>query len=69
VRVPLDLTDPSAIAVLGAIITITPGTVTAALSGDRRYLTVHGLDVEDADTLVRSIKQRYERPLREIFEC
>jgi multicomponent K+:H+ antiporter subunit E len=69
VRVPLSLTDPAAIATLGAIITITPGTVTAALSPDHRHLVVHGLDVDDAEVLVRTIKQRYERPLREIFEC
>jgi multicomponent K+:H+ antiporter subunit E len=69
VLVPLDLSDRTAIALLGAIITTTPGTVTAALSPDRRCFLVHGLDVEDADLLVRTIKQRYERPLKEIFEC
>jgi multicomponent K+:H+ antiporter subunit E len=69
VMVPLDITDRTAIAVLGAIITTTPGTVTASLSPDRRYFLVHGLVVDDADSLVRSIKLRYERPLKEIFEC
>jgi multicomponent K+:H+ antiporter subunit E len=69
VVVPLDLTDRTAIATLGAIITTTPGTVTAALTPDRRFLLVHALDVDDADLLVRTIKQRYERPLKEIFQC
>jgi multicomponent K+:H+ antiporter subunit E len=69
VVVPLDLTDRTAIAALGAIITTTPGTVTAALTPDRRFLLVHALDVDDADLLVRTIKQRYERPLKEIFQC
>ena len=69
VTVPLDLTDRTAIALLGAIITTTPGTVTASLSPDRRYFVVHGLDVENAESLVRTIKLRYERPLKEIFEC
>jgi multicomponent K+:H+ antiporter subunit E len=67
--VPVDLTDGTAIALLGAIITTTPGTVTAALSDDRRRFLVHALVADDPDSLVRSIKLRYERPLREIFEC
>ena len=69
VVVPLDLTDRTAIALLGAIITTTPGTVTASLSPDRRHFLVHGLVVEDEESLVRTIKLRYERPLKEIFEC
>ncbi|MBL8539720.1 MAG: Na+/H+ antiporter subunit E [Betaproteobacteria bacterium] len=69
VVVPLDLTDRTAIALLGAIITTTPGTVTASLSPDQSHFLVHGLVVEDAQRLVRSIKLRYERPLKEIFEC
>jgi multicomponent K+:H+ antiporter subunit E len=67
--VPVDLSDGTAIALLGAIITTTPGTVTASLSDDRRRFLVHALMADDADSLVRSIKLRYERPLKEIFEC
>lgn len=69
IELPLDLTDEFAITMLASIITLTPGTVSADLSADRRYLVVHGLDVEDPDALVASIKARYERPLKEIFEC
>ena len=46
---------------------ITPGTVTAALSDDRRYLLVHVLDLADEAALVADIKRRYECPLMEIF--
>ena len=69
VRVPIDLEDPTAVALLAAIITITPGTVSAALSPDRRFLTLHALDVGNVAAFVRAIKLRYERPLKEIFEC
>jgi|SoimicmetaTmtLMA_FD_contig_71_487676_length_851_multi_2_in_0_out_0_2 multicomponent K+:H+ antiporter subunit E len=68
VRVPIDLKDPTAVALLAAIITITPGTVSAALSPDRRFLTLHALDVGNVAAFVRAIKLRYERPLKEIFE-
>jgi multicomponent K+:H+ antiporter subunit E len=69
VEVPLQLQNPFAISSLASIITLTPGTVSASLSADRRTLLVHALDVDDRDALVAEIKQRYETPLKEIFEC
>lgn len=68
VWVPLDLRDPHAIVTLAGIITLTPGTLSSELSDDCRHLLVHAFHVEDADALVADIKQRYEAPLREIFE-
>jgi multicomponent K+:H+ antiporter subunit E len=65
--VPLALTDRHAITVLSSIITLTPGTLTADLSPDGRHLLVHCLDLDDPQAMVDSIKQRYERPLLEIF--
>lgn len=65
--VPLDIANIHGIAALTSIITLTPGTVSASLSDDRRYLLVHVLNLEDADTIVRHIKTRYEVPLMEIF--
>jgi len=68
VWVPLDIRDPHGIVALAAIITLTPGTLSSDLSEDRRHLLVHALHVDDAEVLVADIKQRYESPLREIFE-
>lgn len=68
VVLPLDLTSDIAISLLANTITLTPGTVSALLSPDRKYLLVHTLDVSDADELVAAIKQRYETPLKEVFE-
>ena len=67
VEVPLELEQPLAIALLGSIITMTPGTVSSDLSDDRRRLLVHVLDTGDPQALVANIKARYERPLKEIF--
>ncbi len=69
VQVPLDLTNDLALSLLVNTICLTPGTVSAHLSPDRRVLWVHALDCPDPDDLVRTIKQRFELPLREIFEC
>ncbi|HAB05094.1 Na+/H+ antiporter subunit E [Alloalcanivorax venustensis] len=69
VELPLDLTDEFAITLLASTISLTPGTVSADVSEDRRTLLIHALDVDDQDAMIRQIKQRYERPLKEIFEC
>ena len=64
---PLDIGNIHGITALACCITLTPGTVTAALSDDRRYLLVHVLDLADEAGLVADIKRRYEQPLMEIF--
>jgi multicomponent K+:H+ antiporter subunit E len=66
--IPLELRTPEAITVLAGTITMTPGTVSSDLSADGRWLLVHGFDVGDAEETVATIKRRYERRLREIFE-
>ena len=65
--VPLDIANIHGIAALTSIITLTPGTVSSALSDDRRHLLVHVLNLDDADDVIRQIKTRYEAPLMEIF--
>lgn len=67
VWVPLELTNIHGISALASVCTLTPGTVSAELSEDRRYLLLHCLSVDDPDALVAQIKHRYEAPLREIF--
>lgn len=69
VVVPLELTSDLAISLLANTICLTPGTVSAHLSGDRRRLLVHALDCDDPQALVATIKTRFEAPLKEIFEC
>lgn len=65
--VPLKIDNIHGIAALTSIITLTPGTVSASLSDDRKYLLVHCLDVKNSAEAVRQIKARYEAPLLEIF--
>jgi len=68
IEVPLALTTDLAIGLLANTISLTPGTVSANLSADKRTLLVHTLDTGDAAALVAEIKQRYETPLKQIFE-
>ncbi|MFC4726751.1 Na+/H+ antiporter subunit E [Coralloluteibacterium thermophilus] len=67
VWVPLDIRDVHGISALAGIITLTPGTLSAELSEDRRHLLVHCFHTDDAQSIVRTIKTRYEAPLMEIF--
>jgi multicomponent K+:H+ antiporter subunit E len=66
--IPLELRDPHGLAALAAIITSTPGTVWAGVSPDGGTLTLHVLDLKDEAEWIRTIKHRYEAPLRRIFE-
>src|SRR5688500_16086042 len=67
-KISIDLRDPYGLAALACIITATPGTVWAGLSPDGSTLTIHVLYLQDEEAWVRTIKQRYERRLMEIFE-
>ncbi|HRH86997.1 MAG TPA: Na+/H+ antiporter subunit E [Rubrivivax sp.] len=68
VEVQLQAEHPTAITLLAAIITMTPGTVSCVVDERRRAILVHALDCSDAAAMAAQIKQRYERPLRRIFE-
>lgn len=72
VRVPLDLRTDFAVTALASTVTLTPGTVSVEIESDgngRRLLVVHALRCLDPDDMVRTIKDRYERRLKEILEC
>lgn len=68
VWLPLTIRDPHGIVTLAGIITMTPGTLSADLTDDHRFLLVHALNAGDEAILIATIKQRYEAPLIRIFE-
>ena len=68
------------ITILASCVSLTPGTVSAEVypiaeslpEGEeptQRYLLIHVLDLKDEEALIKQIKQRYEAPLKEIFQC
>lgn len=69
VEVPMAIQDEFLLSVLASIISLTPGTVSAGLTPDHKIILLHGIDVRDSQTLIAEIKERYEAPLMEIFEC
>ncbi len=68
VEIPLDVRDPSALAMLAMICCLTPGTAWGELSFDRSRLLLHVFDLKDEAAFIALIKARYEAPLMEIFE-
>ncbi|MFC5342840.1 Na+/H+ antiporter subunit E [Brevundimonas staleyi] len=68
IHIPLDLRDRYGLAVLAIIITSTPGTLWVEYDRARGRLLMHVLDLVDEATWIETVKQRYERPLMEIFE-
>lgn len=69
VAYPLNLTGDLPITLLASTISLTPGTLSAEVSKDREWLYIHALDLPDEQALIDEIKQRYETPLKEIFQC
>ncbi|KAA1154358.1 Na+/H+ antiporter subunit E [Pseudoalteromonas fuliginea] len=80
IKVPIDLTHDMPITILASCVSLTPGTVSAEVypiaeslfEGEeptQRYLLIHVLDLKDEQALIKQIKQRYEAPLKEIFQC
>lgn len=68
VQVPVDLRHDLAISLFANAISLTPGTVSADLTPDRRTLIVHALDLDSPERLAAELKARYEAPLKEVFE-
>jgi multicomponent K+:H+ antiporter subunit E len=67
VWIPLSIQDPHGIVAFAGIITMTPGTLSADLNESRSHLLVHCFNLDDAQAVIDSCKQRYEAPLMEIF--
>lgn len=69
IRIPVNLADDFALTALASTVSLTPGTLSAELAPDRGHILVHALDVDDEAALIRTIKERYEGPIKEIFQC
>jgi len=65
--IPLTLRNPAGLAALACIITSTPGTAWAGYDATSGVLTMHVLDLVDAEAMRDTIRERYERRLMEIF--
>ena len=65
--VPLEIEDPTALAILAVILTATPGSAWLEYDSGDKAVLIHVLDLIDKETWLYTIKQRYEALLMEIF--
>ena len=69
VAIPINIDSDLGITILASTVSLTPGTVSAEVSEDKAWLYVHSLHLDDEVELINSVKQRYEKPIKEIFGC
>ncbi len=68
VQIPLDMRSPHGLSALACILTATPGTVWVDYDARAGTMLLHVLDLVDEETWIRTIKDKWERRLMEIFE-
>ncbi|WP_417579782.1 Na+/H+ antiporter subunit E [Nitrincola sp.] len=69
IAMPLDIEGDLPITLLASTISLTPGTVSSEVSECKKFIYIHALSMTDEAELIATIKQRYEKPLMEIFSC
>ncbi len=68
IEMPLALKNDFALAILACLLTATPGSAWLQYYRERGVVLIHVLDLVDPDDWVKTIKNRYETLLMEIFE-
>lgn len=68
IAVPLDVDSEVKIMLLANLISLTPGTLSVDVSGDRSTLYVHAMNVGDPEALRREIKDGFERRIKEALD-
>ena len=66
-RLPYGELPDSAAALLGALITLTPGTTVVDIDPERREMLVHLLDHRQAEATLATIRRDFLGPLRVLF--
>ncbi|MRG86673.1 Na+/H+ antiporter subunit E [Salinibacillus xinjiangensis] len=63
---PTDLKSNWEITLLANLISLTPGTLSIAVSHDHAYLYIHAMDIPDAEEEINSIKETFEKAILEV---
>ncbi len=67
IAVPLDLRTDSEITLLANLITLTPGTLSLDISPQKDILYIHAMYVDDVEEFRRTIKERFEKRVKEVM--
>lgn len=63
---PTELDQDWEITLLSSLITLTPGTIVLNVSDDQNTLYIHAIDVDDVDNAINSIKNSFEKAIKEV---
>ncbi len=63
---PTELKQDWEITLLSSLITLTPGTIVVHVSSDQNTLYIHAIDVDDIDEAIDSIKNTFEKAIKEV---
>lgn len=66
---PLDMKEELPVTILASTITLTPGTVSCEITRGRKGILIHAFSEDDPQEVINTIRNRYERRLKEIFQC
>lgn len=61
-----DLNKDWEITLLSSLITLTPGTIVVYVSDDQNTLYIHAIDAGDVEEAIHSIKNSFEKAIREV---
>lgn len=67
VRMPFSPMSPTGAAVLGALVTLTPGSSAIDIDLDRREILLHILDLRDKETVLEGIRRDFEKDICTLF--
>ncbi|WP_078552739.1 Na+/H+ antiporter subunit E [Bacillus alkalicellulosilyticus] len=66
IAVPTQLKADWEVTLLGALISLTPGTLTMDFSDDNQILYIHSIDVPDKEAMIRQIHNTFEKAIMEV---
>lgn len=65
-EMPIEVTKSWEITLLANLITLTPGTLTVAISDDQSKFFIHAMDIEDKEEAIFEIKNTFEKAIMEV---
>ncbi len=67
IAMPLSAKSDAAITIVASLITLTPGTLSVDVSPDKKILYIHAMYAEDEASLIKSLKNGFERRVLEVL--
>jgi multicomponent Na+:H+ antiporter subunit E len=67
VKIELDVTSDHEILSFFNLISMTPGTLSVDLSEDKKFIYVHAWNIDDVEEFKKSIKNKLEKRVMEVF--